>query len=97
MQTFHLFVSIVVLASFVLSWAGITLGIGRTTRSRSASFMPPNVGAKKRRKDDVVDWVSVGDECLLAGWSFHSFSLTLTRTNVMIPRKLALCVIIHPL
>ena len=40
---FHLFVSIVVLASFVLSWAGITFGIGRTTRSRSVSFTPPNV------------------------------------------------------
>jgi hypothetical protein len=66
-QMFHLFVSIVVLASFVLSWAGITLGIGKTTRSRSVSFTLPNVGAKKRRKE-VVDWVSVGDECILGGW-----------------------------
>ncbi|EDR04636.1 uncharacterized protein LACBIDRAFT_304339 [Laccaria bicolor S238N-H82] len=64
-QMFHLFVSIVVLASFVLSWAGITLGMGR---SRSVSFTPTNVGAKKqRRKEEVVDWISVGDECILAG------------------------------
>ena len=91
---FHLFVSIVVLASFVLSWAGITLGIGRTTRSCSVSFTPPNVSAKKRRKDDVVDWVSVGDKCILAGKHFHLFSLTQTRTNVMILRKLALRVIV---
>ena len=96
-QMFHLFVSIVVLASFVLSWAGITLGIGRTTRSRSVSFTPPNVGAKRRRKDDVVDWVSVGDECILAGKCSHLFSLTPTRTNVMILRKLALGIIIHSL
>ena len=40
----------------------------------------------------MVDWVSVGDECILAGKCFHLFSLTLTRTNIMIPRKLALCV-----
>ena len=45
----------------------------------------------------MVNWVSVGDECILAGKHFHSFSLTLRRTNVMILRKLALCVIIHPL
>ena len=96
-QMFHLFVSIVVLASCVLSWAGITLGIGRTRRSRSVSFTPPNVGAKKRRKEEVVDWVSVGDECILAGKCLHLFSLILTRTNVMILRKLALRVIIHPL
>ena len=70
-QMFHLFVSIVVLASFVLSWAGITLGIGRTTRSRSVSFTPPNIGAKRRRKEEVVDWASVGDECILAGNCFH--------------------------
>ena len=40
-QMFHLFVSIVVLARFVLSWA--------TTRKRTVFFTPPNVGAKKRR------------------------------------------------
>ena len=45
----------------------------------------------------MVDWVSVGDECILAGKCFHLFSLTLTRTNVIILRKLALCVIVHPL
>ena len=96
-QMFHLFVSIVVLASFVLSWGGITLGIGRTTRVRSVSFTPPNVGAKRRRKDDVIDWVSVGDECILAGNYFDLFSSTQTPTNVMILRKLAFRVIIHPL
>ena len=78
-QMFHLFVSIVVLASFVLSWAGITLGIGRTTRSRSVSFAPPHVGAKKQRKEGVVDWVSVGDECILAGKRF-SFILSYSNT-----------------
>ncbi|EDR04635.1 uncharacterized protein LACBIDRAFT_304332 [Laccaria bicolor S238N-H82] len=52
---FQRFVSIVVLASFVLSWAGITRGISlrRTTRSRGVSFTPLNVGPKKRRKELV--------------------------------------------
>ena len=44
---------------------------GDWEEGRSVSFTPPNVGAKKRRKEEVVDWVSVGDECILAGKRFH--------------------------
>ena len=32
---------------------------GDWEEGRSVSFTPPNVGAKKRRKEEVVDWVSV--------------------------------------
>jgi Helix-loop-helix DNA-binding domain len=66
-QMFHLLVSVMVLASFVASWLGITFGFGpkKTVSIRD--------GNKSIRRHGVVDWVKMGEQSIVEGVFFSFF------------------------
>ncbi|KAF8067742.1 hypothetical protein FPV67DRAFT_1493297 [Lyophyllum atratum] len=63
MQMFHLLVSVVVLLSFVSSWAGFSFTLGKSLRSGSVLNFARGTRREKRTKSD---WVRLGEECVLS-------------------------------
>ncbi|KAF5383267.1 hypothetical protein D9615_005063 [Tricholomella constricta] len=62
-QMFHLLVSVVVLLSFVSSWIGFSFNFGKSQRSGSVL----NLAVRGRReKRAAIDWVRLGEECVLS-------------------------------
>ena len=64
-QIFHLLISVMVLASFVASWFGISFG----SRLQKAGSLWVG-GKSKRRRQGAVDWIKMGVQSVLEGWFF---------------------------
>jgi len=64
-QTFHLLVSVIVLASFVGSWFGISFrsGLKRVVSGRGSL----RGGDKALRRHGAIDWVKIGEQSVLEG------------------------------
>ena len=72
-QIFHLLVSVMVLASFVGSWFGISFGFGfkKAVPVRGSSLRD---GDKAIRRQGAVDWVKMGEQMVAEGMFFFYFS-----------------------
>ena len=68
-QLFHLFVSLLVLASFICSWLGLSFGreIGRVVGKRPSLRQSINT-TTKRRQNTPMSWAKMGEESVLRGW-----------------------------
>ena len=67
-QVFHLLVSVIVLASFVRSWFGISFGFGfKKAVSVRGSLRD---GDKAIRQQGAVDWVKMGEQSMVEGMFF---------------------------
>ena len=73
-QLFHLFVSLLVLASFICSWLGLSFGreIGKVIGKRPSLRQSINT-TTKRRQNMLMSWAKMGEESVLRGWSFIIF------------------------
>jgi len=64
-QIFHLLVSVIVLASFVGSWFGISFGFG--FKKADSVRGPLRDGDKTIRRQGAVDWVKMGEQSVAEG------------------------------
>ncbi|KAF8804632.1 hypothetical protein BYT27DRAFT_7106313 [Phlegmacium glaucopus] len=64
-QMFHLFVSVMVLASFVGSWFGISFGSGRKRMVSVHGSL--RSGDKALRRQGAIDWVKMGEQSVVEG------------------------------
>jgi hypothetical protein len=79
-QIFHLLVSVVVLASFVGSWFGISFGFGfKKAVSARGSLRD---GDKAIRRQGTVDWVKMGEQSVVEGKFFFAIYFRILVTNL---------------
>ena len=81
-QVFHLLVSVIVLASFVGSWLGISFGFGFNKNGVSVRGTLRD-GDKPIRRRGAVDWIKMGEQSVAEGTFFFCFrNLKLTKIYV---------------
>ncbi|KIM42175.1 hypothetical protein M413DRAFT_444638 [Hebeloma cylindrosporum] len=66
-QLFHLFVSLLVLASFICSWLGLSFGSGIGKVVRKGQSFRPSVATPKKRQNTPTSWAKMGEESVLQG------------------------------
>lgn len=71
-QLFHLLVSLLVMASFICSWLGLSFGreIGKVMGQGRSFQQSVATTTTTRRQNTPMSWAKIGKESVLQGWSF---------------------------